>query len=100
MLRTHERIITTQELAKQVQKAMANAKREPLVVTEEGRPAAYLISVELFDSLIAHLEALEEAELVTNIAIGERQFARGAYKTLEDARAIAESTWQEQLSGE
>lgn len=95
MLKTHECIITIQDLAQQVEKAMSNAKREPLVVIENGRPAAYLISVELFDALIAQLEALEAAELATNIALGEQQFVGGAYKTLADIRAIAEATWQD-----
>jgi len=100
MLKTRERIITTQDLAQDVDSAISNAQREPLVVTESGRPAAYLISIELFDSLVAQLEALEEAELTTSIAAGEKQFAQGAYKTVAEARIIAEAAWQDQESNE
>lgn len=96
MLKTTERIITTQDLAQDVDSAISNAQREPLVVTEAGRPAAYLISIELFDALVAQLEALEEAELVTSIAAGEQQFTQGAYKTVTEARIIAETAWQQQ----
>ena len=98
MLKTRERIITTQELAQVVARAISNAQREPVVVLERGRPAAYLISVELFDALVAQLEVLEEAELVTSIAVGEEQFAQGAYKTAAEARVIAAGVWHDQES--
>jgi prevent-host-death family protein len=84
MLKTHERIVAAQDLAQQVETVLANAQREPLIITEHGRPAAYLISVELFDKLMAELEALDHIELVTNIAAGEKQFDEGAYKALEE----------------
>jgi PHD/YefM family antitoxin component YafN of YafNO toxin-antitoxin module len=51
MLSAHERIIAAQDRAEEVHTALKNAQQEPLVVTEDGRPAAYLISVELFDHL-------------------------------------------------
>ncbi len=38
MLNTHDRIITVQDLVKKGSRAIANAKKEPLVVTENGRP--------------------------------------------------------------
>jgi hypothetical protein len=47
----------------------------------------------LFDKLMAELDALDHAELVTNIAAGEKQFDEGAYKTLEEAEAIIEAFW-------
>jgi prevent-host-death family protein len=84
MLKTHERIIPAQDLARQVEAALANAQQEPLIITEHGRPAAYLISIDLFDRLMAELEALDHTELVANIAAGEKQFDEGAYKTLEE----------------
>jgi len=95
MLTTRERIITAQELARQVNVALANAQQEPLVVTESGVPAAYLISVDLFDKLIERLTNLSDAELKTAIALGEEQFAQGAYKTLDQAEAILEAAWRE-----
>jgi PHD/YefM family antitoxin component YafN of YafNO toxin-antitoxin module len=64
-----------------------------VIVTENGRPAAYLISVELFDSLITQLEVLEEEKVIAGIAAGEEQFTRGEFKTLAEARAIAGKAW-------
>jgi PHD/YefM family antitoxin component YafN of YafNO toxin-antitoxin module len=90
MLKTRERIITSKDLAEAVSTALANERREPVIVMEDGRPAAYLISVELFDSFITQLEALETEEVIAGIAAGEEQFARGEFKTLAEARAIFE----------
>ena len=94
MLPTRERIITAEDLAKGTDKALSNAQSEPLVVTENGRPTAYLISVELFDALVAQLAALDDAELRAAIDMGEKQFEQGAYKTLAEATALAEKNWQ------
>ena len=100
MLKTHERIITAQDLAEGTPKALANAKKEPLVVTENGRPSVYMISVELFDALVGQLEAIENAELKAAVAAAEEQFANGAFKTLEEATALAEAAWQQQEASE
>jgi prevent-host-death family protein len=100
MLKTHQRIITVEDLAEEVRQAIINAQAEPLVVTENGRPTVYLISVDLFDTLVAQLELIEDAELKAYIAAGERQFAQGAYKTLTEATALAKSAWQKQVSAE
>lgn len=95
MLTTRERIITAEDLAQGTDKALLNAQTEPLVVTENGRPTAYLISVELFDALVAQLGAMDDAELRDLIDAGEQQFAKGAYKTLVKAAALTEKSWQE-----
>ncbi len=100
MLKTRERIITAQELAESTQKAISNAQTEPLVVTENGRPAAYLISVDLFDSIMAQLASVDDAELRSHIETGEYQFAQGAYKTLAEAADLAEQAWKTRESSE
>ena len=92
MLKTKERIITVEDLADATTQAIANAQQEPLVVTENGRPAAYLISVDMFDALLAHLEIIEKSELLAGIDQGEEQFKQGAFKTLDEARAILSIT--------
>jgi prevent-host-death family protein len=95
MLKTHERIVATQDLAQQVETVLANAQQEPLIITEHGRPAAYLISIELFDRLMAELEAIDSSELATNITAADKQFNEGAFKTLEEAEAIVEAFWNQ-----
>jgi prevent-host-death family protein len=83
-----------------VETVLANAQQEPLIITEHGRPAAYLISIELFDRLMAELEAIDTAELVGNIAIADEQLNKGAYKTLEEAEAILEAFWSKSEANE
>ena len=93
MLKTNRHIITLQDLADVTAQIIANARQEPLIFTENGRPAAYLIGVEMFDALLSHLETLERSELIEGIAQGEEQFKQGTFKTLDEARAIAEAAW-------
>lgn len=94
MLKTREKIITIEDLAQEVHQAVSNAQREPLIVTDNGRPKAYLISIELFDNLLAQLEANEHAEMIEGIKIAEEQFNRGEYKSLEEAQIILEKVWR------
>lgn len=47
------------------------------------------------DDLETQLNEREIAELAGALAIAERQFAEGAYKTLEEAKAIAEASWRD-----
>ena len=77
-------------MAETTTQAIANAQQEPLVVTENGRPAAYLINIDMLDALLAHLETIEKSELLAGIALGEKQLKQGAFKTLEEARTIAQ----------
>jgi prevent-host-death family protein len=100
MLKTHERIVAAQDLAKQVETVLANAQQEPVIITEHGRPAAYLISVELFDRLMAELEAIDSSELATNITAADKQFNEGAFKMLEEAEAIVEAFWNQSEADE
>jgi predicted transcriptional regulator len=45
--------------------------------------------------MIERLAELEEAELATNIAIGEQQFEQGEFVPLKDAIAELETRWQQ-----
>lgn len=99
MLKTRDKIITAQDLAQDITRAMHHAQQEPLIVTEAGRPAAYLISIELFDALLAQLETWEQAELTEAIERGEAQFAAGQFHTLAEATTLLEAKWQQERNG-
>ena len=98
MLKTAERIITMSDLQQTPDMIVQNAQQQPLVIIAEGRPAAYMLSVEMFDTLMERLLELEREELVSNIAEGEKQFDNGDYLTLKEAVAEAEIGWQAQES--
>lgn len=53
-----------------------------LVATENGRPAAFLISVELFDVLLAHVETIKKSERLAGTARSEEQFKKALFQNL------------------
>lgn len=95
-MKTTDWIVTASDLQTNPSIVLENAKQRPLIVTDAGRPSVYVLSVEMFDTLIERLLELERIELVTNIADGERQFDTGQYVTLKEAVATAEAKWQMQ----
>jgi prevent-host-death family protein len=98
MLKTTDWIIPTTELQSNLTTVLENAQQRPLVVTNEGKPAAYVVSVEFFDRLVARLLEYEQAALQSNIATGEEHFATGNFLTLTEALRLAEDRWQAQES--
>jgi prevent-host-death family protein len=96
MLKTKERIITTADLGRDPAQALQNAQRAPIVVTAEGKPAAYLVGTDTFDALIERLIELEREELSVNVQRGEQDFVKGNFSTLQEVIARAEARWQDQ----
>lgn len=94
MLRTAERIVSVFDLQQNPDSVIQNARRQPIVVTAEGRPAVYIVSVEAFDELLERMLELERQELIANVAMAERQFCTGDYLTLKEAVQAAETRWQ------
>ena len=84
MLKTTERIITVSDLHENLDIALHNAKQEPLLVTANGRPSIYMFSVEMFDSMMERIQAIEQSELVAGISTGEWQFEHGQFLTLNE----------------
>ena len=96
MLRTAERIVSVFDLQQNPDSVIQNARRQPIVVMAEGRPAVYIVSVEAFDELLERTLELERQELIANVATAERQFSTGDYLTLKETVQAAESRWQAQ----
>jgi len=55
--------------------------REPIMITQHGKPSAYLLDVESFEALQARVRLLE------GIARGERAVEEGRTLTQDDAEA-------------
>lgn len=96
MLKTTEWIVTTTELQQNVSIVLDHAQQRPLIVTQDGKPAAYVVSVDFFDSFLERLIELERQELGNNLEVAEQQFKSGAYLKLAEAIQAAESRWQAQ----
>ena len=65
-------------------KRVRKSKR-PIIVTERGRPAAVLVSVD------AYKKGEQEREILKLLALGEREIAVGKGYDLDDALAAADA---------
>jgi prevent-host-death family protein len=54
--------------------------RDPVLITQHGRPAAYIVDIETFEGLTRRLKILEA------ISLGERDVAEGRAITHQQAR--------------
>ena len=64
--------------------AQVRKSRQPVVITQRGRAAAVMISVESYE------ESEKERELLRRIAQGEREIAKGKGFDLRDVLADAD----------
>jgi prevent-host-death family protein len=60
--------------------ADVEARKDPVLITQHGRPAAYLLDVATYDELRRKLEVLE------GLALGEDAIRAGKVLTREQAR--------------
>ena len=60
------------------------SSREPIIITQRGRAAAVLLSVEEYE------RAENERQILLLLARGEKEIARGAGHTLDDVLAEAD----------
>ena len=69
-------------LKRQATKILADlhSSREPILITEHGRPSAYLVDVDDFESMQNRMNILE------GIARGETAFEEGRVLSHEDAK--------------
>jgi prevent-host-death family protein len=63
----------------------AQGSREPIVLTERGRPSAVLLSLEVY----AALRGNPEREMLRSIRRGRREIAAGRFFTLDQVIADA-----------
>jgi prevent-host-death family protein len=68
MLKTTEWIVTTTEAQQNLGVLLKNARQRPFIITEDGRPSAYVVSVELFDFLCRGY-ATETGSLVAMVSL-------------------------------
>jgi len=97
-MKTTEWIIPATDLQADPGAVLQKAQQRPLIVTDEGRPKVYVLSVDAFDALMERLTALEEAELAVNIAAGEQQFEHGEFVSLKEATALIEAKWHQETA--
>ena len=67
----------------------ASKTREPIVITQRGRPAAVMVGVEAYE------REQHELELLRLLACGEKEIEAGKGHDLDDVLAEAEALLQE-----
>ena len=67
-------------LKRKATEIIAELEREPVLITQQGRPAAYLIDVESYDALNERVVILE------GIARGERAIEHGRVVSHSEAK--------------
>ena len=97
-MKTTDWIIPATDLQIDPAAVLQKAQQRPLIVTDEGRPKVYVLSVDAFDELMERLAQLEGSELATNIAVGEQQFHNGEFVSLKEATALLEAKWQQEAA--
>ena len=69
-----ERIVPISELQSQAKRIVDSVKstRDPVIITQRGRPAALLVNYEDYEGMLATLEELSEPDWRERLAAAER----------------------------
>lgn len=81
-------IVKATELKNNLGKYLEASVKEPVVIEEDGRKIAVLVSVEFFENL----EKMEEAYWAMRALEAETEGYLGTDKSLEELRRVAEGT--------
>lgn len=82
------RIVPVRELRSNLSRLLSDVadRREHVLVTRNGRPAAVLVPVDEYAALEETAEILSDAQTVAAIEVGLGELARDETVTLEDVR--------------
>jgi len=82
------RIVPVRELRSNLSRLLSDVadRREHVLVTRNGRPAAVLVPVDEYSSLEETAEILSDSDTVASIEVGLGELAQGESVTLEELR--------------
>jgi PHD/YefM family antitoxin component YafN of YafNO toxin-antitoxin module len=75
--------LTIEEAQEQLPSLSTRLEREPIIITQEGKPAIVALGLEQFEGLIETLEILSDLELMEEFRQGLQQAQKGEIITLE-----------------
>lgn len=80
-----EKIVPISELQTQARRIVESVKstRDPVIITQRGRPAALLVSYEEYEGMLATLEELSQPDWRERLAEAERDSRAGRGVALE-----------------
>jgi len=84
-----EKIIPISDLQTRAKKIVESVKqtRDPVVITQRGRPAALLVNYEDYEGMIATLEEMSQPDWRERLAEAERDSKAGKGMGLEEFKA-------------
>ena len=84
-----EKIIPISELQSQPKKVVDNVKqtRDPVIITQRGRPAALLVNHEDYEGMVATLDEMSQLDWRERLAEAERDSKAGKGIELEEFKA-------------
>ena len=84
-----EKIIPISDLQSKAKKIVEGVKqtRDPVIITQRGRPAALLVNYEDYEGMVATLEEMSQPDWRERLAEAERDSKAGKGIELEDFKA-------------
>ncbi len=84
-----EKIIPISELQSQAKRIIEGVKqtRDPVIITQRGRPAALLVNYEEYEGMVATLEEMSQPDWRERLAEAERDSRAGKGIELEEFKA-------------
>lgn len=84
-----EKIIPISELQSQAKRIIEGVKqtRDPVIITQRGRPAALLVNYEDYEGMVATLEEMSQPDWRERLAEAERDSRAGKGMELEEVKA-------------
>lgn len=84
-----EKIIPISDLQSQAKKVVERVKRtrDPVIITQRGRPAAMLVNYEDYEGMVATLEEMSQPDWRERLAEAERDSKAGKGIELEEFKA-------------
>jgi prevent-host-death family protein len=84
-----EKIVPISELQSRAKKIVDSVKqtRDPVIITQRGRPAALLVNYEDYEGMVATLEELSQPDWRERLAEAERDSKAGRGIELEEFKA-------------
>jgi prevent-host-death family protein len=84
-----EKIIPISELQSQAKRIIEGVKqtRDPVIITQRGRPAALLVNYEDYEGMVATLEEMSQPDWRERLAEAERDSRAGKGMELEEFKA-------------
>ena len=84
-----DKIVPISDLQTQAKKIVESVQktRDPVIITQRGRPAAFLVNYEDYEGMIATLEEMSQPDWRERLAEAERDSKAGRGMRLEDFKA-------------